>query len=109
MMGLDQSDLSDKASLSHLLPTAAWAAAALLLIYLVQINRLLSGTPEEVQRLSPTRWTKELLRQTYKKLEMQPVATDTYAHELPPALERRYIVTGGSGGLTTLPCMYWTV
>lgn len=74
-----------------------WCSLVLLVVYLVRINRLLSGTPEEVRRLSPIRWTKEMLLDTYKRLETRPITTETYADQLPPKLDRRYIVTGGSG------------
>lgn len=76
-----------------------WCAVLLLLVYLFQINRLLSGTPEDLLRLSPStaRWTREMLRETYKRLEKTPITTESYAHQLPPKLQRRYIVTGGSG------------
>ncbi|OIW30702.1 NAD(P)-binding protein [Coniochaeta ligniaria NRRL 30616] len=69
----------------------------LLVFYLFQINRLLSGTPDTVRRLSPARWTKEMLFETYKRLEKRPITIDTYVDQLPPKLDRRYIVTGGSG------------
>lgn len=65
--------------------------------YLVQVNRLLAGTPEEVAKLSPTRWTRELLCDTYDELEEKPITVDTYADRLPPKQQRRYVVTGGSG------------
>ena len=65
--------------------------------YLVRLNQLLNTTPPEVQRLSPTRWTRETVLQTYKRLEENPITTKSYADKLPPKLERRYIVTGGSG------------
>jgi hypothetical protein len=87
--------------MDHLLRIAGqwslWCSLILLLVYLYQINRLLSGTPEEVRRLSPARWTKHMLLETYRKLEKRPITTETYAEQLPPKLARRYIVTGGSG------------
>ncbi|GAP85054.2 putative cholesterol dehydrogenase [Rosellinia necatrix] len=76
---------------------ALWAlavAAFAALAYLVRINQQLSGTPEEVRRLSGPRWTPDLLRETYERLQQQPI---DYTHKLPPKLDRRYVVTGGSG------------
>jgi len=73
---------------------ALLAVAVGVLLYLVRVNRQLSGTPEEVRRLSRTRWTPDLLKATYEKLDRNPM---DYAHKLPPKLDRRYVVTGGSG------------
>ena len=71
--------------------------AVLPLVYLLQLNRLLNGTPEEAHKLSPTRWTRSLLWETYKRLEEEPITTNSYVDRLPPRLDRRYIVAGGSG------------
>jgi hypothetical protein len=68
--------------------------------YLVRLNHLLLRTPDEIKELAPTRWTKDLLAETYKKLESCPVTTTSYGKRIPPKLERRYIVTGGSGEFT---------
>ncbi|KAL2266662.1 hypothetical protein VTJ83DRAFT_6014 [Remersonia thermophila] len=65
--------------------------------YLVRLNQLLLGIPDEVAKLSPTRWTRDELVETYRRLETRPITPATYAARLPPKLERRYIVTGGSG------------
>ncbi|KAH8883372.1 NAD(P)-binding protein [Thozetella sp. PMI_491] len=65
--------------------------------YLFRLNQILSSTPSEVQRLTPKRWNKELLLETYRRLEASPITTSSYADRIPPKLERRYIVTGGSG------------
>ncbi|KAI0876219.1 hypothetical protein GGS24DRAFT_452445 [Hypoxylon argillaceum] len=62
--------------------------------YLVRINQQLSGTPEEVRRLAGPRWTPDLLKKTYERLQRHPI---DYTRKLPPKLDRRYIVTGGSG------------
>ncbi|TRX96053.1 hypothetical protein FHL15_003195 [Xylaria flabelliformis] len=74
-----------------------WALAAATLAtlaYLVRVNRLLSGTPEEVTRLAGPRWTPDLLKKTYERLEKHPI---DYTNKLPPKLDRRYVITGGSG------------
>ncbi|KAI1273569.1 hypothetical protein F5Y07DRAFT_376367 [Xylaria sp. FL0933] len=62
--------------------------------YLFRLNQQLSGTPDEVKRLAGPRWTPDLLKETYERLQRQPI---DYTHKLPPKLDRRYIVTGGSG------------
>lgn len=82
--------------------TAATVAFVLVLLYLVRLNQLLLGTPDEIKTLTPTKWTKDLLRETYRRLEADPITTSSYAKRIPPRLERRYIVTGGSGESTLL-------
>ncbi|KAL2257092.1 hypothetical protein VTK26DRAFT_678 [Humicola hyalothermophila] len=69
----------------------------LLALYLVRLNQLLLKTPDEIKRLASVRWTKELLLETYERLKSSPITTKSYARNIPPRLERRYIVTGGSG------------
>ncbi|CAJ2509187.1 Uu.00g142130.m01.CDS01 [Anthostomella pinea] len=65
-----------------------------LLAHLIHVNQLLSRTPDEVRKLSGPRWTPEQLKETYKRIKERPI---DYTDKLPPKLERRYIVTGGSG------------
>ncbi|KAI0836024.1 NAD(P)-binding protein [Hypoxylon sp. FL0890] len=74
--------------------TALWILLAGLLLYLFRVNQLLSGTPDEVRKLSGSRWTPNQLRETCKRLQEKPI---DYTDKLPPKLERRYVVTGGSG------------
>jgi hypothetical protein len=54
----------------------------------------MSGTPEEALKISPHRWTKDEILETYKRIAERPI--DSKSH-LPPKLGRRYIVTGSSG------------
>ncbi|PSR84425.1 hypothetical protein BD289DRAFT_368568 [Coniella lustricola] len=68
-----------------------------LIIYLVNLNRLLNSTPPEVQKLVPRRWTQAEIKNTYNRLCKDPITTASYKAELPPRLQRRYVVTGGSG------------
>lgn len=86
---------------SHLTESPLRAGVSLVLlclsVYLFHVNRLLSGTPEEVRRLSPHRWTRNQIRAAYRTLEQRPITTESFAGQVPPKLERRYIVTGGSG------------
>ncbi|KAL1840814.1 hypothetical protein VTJ49DRAFT_7713 [Mycothermus thermophilus] len=65
--------------------------------YLIRLNQLLLGIPHEVAKLSPKRWTRDELVETYHRLKARPITPASYAARIPPKLERRYIVTGGSG------------
>lgn len=67
---------------------------ALVSYYFWHLNRALSGIPDEASKVSPHRWTPEEIKATYAKVAKNPI--DDTAH-LPPKLERRYIVVGGSG------------
>jgi len=78
----------------------AWfviVVTTVLFAYLVRLNQLLTKTPDEVRKMSPTRWSEKLLRETYERIETNPITTKSYLHNIPKKLERRYIVTGGSG------------
>ncbi|KAH6854680.1 hypothetical protein B0I37DRAFT_37131 [Chaetomium sp. MPI-CAGE-AT-0009] len=76
---------------------AAVTLVVLVIAYLVRLNQLLLHTPDEIKKLASTRWTRDLLRKTYRRLERHPVETRDYVSRIPPKFERRYIVTGGSG------------
>lgn len=76
---------------------AACIALGLALVYLVNLNRLLSITPDEVKKLAGDRWTDHQIKETYERLRHNQITTASYASQLPPKLNRRYIVTGGSG------------
>ncbi|KAF4972338.1 hypothetical protein FSARC_1060 [Fusarium sarcochroum] len=77
-----------------LIPFGLLVLITTLLSYLFRINHLLKGTPAEVRRLSSERWTPELLSKAYNNLGRCSV---DYNDELPPKLNRRYMVTGGNG------------
>jgi hypothetical protein len=81
----------------RLILLVAVAVISLLAVYLFQINRLMSSTPEEVRKYGAKRWTPEELRREYRRLEAHPIREMSYADQIPSKLERRYIVTGGSG------------
>jgi len=74
--------------------TVALSLCLIAILYLCHVNYILKQTPEEVRRLYSKRWTPALLSETYEKLEECPI--DFYK-DLPPKLDRRYIVTGGNG------------
>jgi hypothetical protein len=67
------------------------------LAYLYHINSLMSRTPDEILRHSKKRWTRRQVLEAYERVAKQPLTPESYRDELPPKLERRYIVTGGSG------------
>ena len=79
---------------SHLSLIAFCLVSILLVAYLFRINHLLKGVPDEVKNLSGSAWTAEQLKKTYDELEAKPL---DYTNELPPRLNRRYVVTGGNG------------
>ena len=76
------------------IPYTACLLIACLVAYLARVNYMMRGTPEEVRLLAGERWTPQLLREKYEELQRRPV---DYTSQLPPKLDRRYIVTGGSG------------
>lgn len=67
---------------------------AFISFYIWHLNSAMAGIPDEVSKISPHRWTPEEIKATYAKVVKDPI--DDSAH-LPPKLERRYIVVGGSG------------
>lgn len=75
-------------------PYAAWFLIACVVAYLARLNYMMKGTPEEVRLLVGEPWTPRLLREKYEALQRRPL---DYTSQLPPKLDRRYIVTGGSG------------
>ena len=79
----------------------ALTAILLLVLYLVRLNQLLLGTPDEIKKIASERWTKDVILDTYRRLEDKPITTTSYSQQIPPKLERRYIVTGGSGEFHT--------
>jgi len=80
-------------------PSSMWwavplAVALAALLYLYKINASMRSVPAEIAQLSPHRWAKEEIRETYERLKKQPLGFDKL---LPPRLNRRYVVVGGSG------------
>ncbi|KAH9991507.1 NAD(P)-binding protein [Xylariaceae sp. FL0662B] len=76
---------------------AHWTVLVLVIVtivYLFRVNQLLNGTPDELRELSGSRWTPAQLKETYRRLEEKPI---DYTDKIPPKLDRRYVVTGGSG------------
>lgn len=75
---------------------ALLALLGLALVYLINLNRLLRSTPEQFRQLTEP-WTREQIIETHERLAQKPITTASYSAHLPPKLNRRYIVTGGSG------------
>ncbi len=63
-------------------------------LWLYRLNRIMQATPKSVLDYSPHRWTKEEIQATYDRLAKSPL---DFTKVLPPKLERRYVVIGGSG------------
>ncbi|KAI1409045.1 NAD(P)-binding protein [Hypoxylon sp. FL1857] len=61
-----------------------------------KLNSALKQTPPEVLAVSPHRWTEQEIRDTYERVKANPI---DWRKHLPPKLDRRYIITGGSGGV----------
>lgn len=76
-----------------LVAAAAIVAGAL---WLYRINMLMKVVPKEVAEYSPHRWTTEEIQETYAHTSKEPL---DFTKLLPPKLERRYVVVGGSGML----------
>ncbi|KAK4105434.1 NAD(P)-binding protein [Parathielavia hyrcaniae] len=70
------------------------AVAFVALAWLLRINAALQSVPEGARQASPRRWTKQELRDTYERLKQKPL---DFVRLLPPRLDRRYVVVGGSG------------
>ncbi|KAH7029093.1 uncharacterized protein B0I36DRAFT_245730 [Microdochium trichocladiopsis] len=87
--------LKDASPAQLILGTLA-SLTVLVALYLWRINTLLSRTPPAALKLAGPRWTPELLHETYARLERDPPGLYD-AKKLPPRLDRRYVVTGGSG------------
>ncbi|KAI1821242.1 dehydrogenase-like protein [Xylaria intraflava] len=76
-----------------------WAAAVLFLFgvaYFWRLNQLMSQTPPEAIYASPYRWADHEIRETYKRIKANPI---NWIKHAPPKANRRYVVTGGSGGV----------
>ena len=81
------------------------AVALAALLYLYKINASMRSVPAEIAQLSPHRWTKEEIKETYERLKKQPLDFDKL---LPPRLDRRYVVVGGSGETPHLISLHLT-
>ncbi|KAI2472368.1 NAD(P)-binding protein [Annulohypoxylon bovei var. microspora] len=69
---------------------------ALGVAWIWKLNTALKQTPPEVLAVSPNRWSEKQIKETYQRIQANPI---DWAKHLPPALNRRYIITGGCGGV----------
>jgi hypothetical protein len=78
-------------------PFVAAAVAVLLLsLYLYKLHKVMISVPEEARALRPHPWTEKEIQETYDRVCREPI---DFTKRLPPKLERRYIIVGGSGQL----------
>ncbi|KAK4152450.1 hypothetical protein C8A00DRAFT_44504 [Chaetomidium leptoderma] len=70
------------------------AVAVIAAAWLFRINSAMQSVPDEARKASPRRWTKTDLRDTFERLKQKPI---DFTKLLPPRLERRYVIVGGSG------------
>jgi hypothetical protein len=63
-------------------------------VHLVHIQWAMDRIPDEINDISPHRWTEEEIRETYERIQAKPI---DFKPLLPPRLNRRYVVVGGSG------------
>ncbi|KAK3394656.1 hypothetical protein B0H63DRAFT_517761 [Podospora didyma] len=68
-------------------------AIAIATACLYRINLAMKVVPEAARKASPCRWTRQEIRDTYSRVKQSPIL---FAKHLPPRLDRRYIVVGGS-------------
>ncbi|TLD07559.1 hypothetical protein PgNI_10979 [Pyricularia grisea] len=67
------------------------------LIYLSILNWAMCGTPAHVKKITQKHWTKAQVKERYEAIKEKPMTISSITHKLPPQLQRRYIITGGSG------------
>lgn len=77
------------------LATAVTVTTVLLFgVHLYRLNRAMTTIPQQALDYSPHRWTEKEICETYERVCKEPI---DFRKFLPPKLERRYIVVGGSG------------
>jgi hypothetical protein len=77
------------------------AVVVLAAAWLIRVNSAMQSVPEEARKASPRRWSKQEVRETYDRLKQKPI---DFLKLLPPRLDRRYVVVGGSGEHLPTPC-----
>ncbi|KAI6084792.1 NAD(P)-binding protein [Hypoxylon rubiginosum] len=83
-------------TIKQTLLTAVAGVLGIGIAWVWKVNSAMKETPPEVLAASPHRWTVKEMRETYQRIKEHSI--DWTAH-LPPKLDRRYIITGGSGGV----------
>ncbi|KAI1456619.1 NAD(P)-binding protein [Annulohypoxylon moriforme] len=84
------------ATIKQILLTTVATALALGIAWVWKLNTALKETPAEVLAESPHRWTEKEIKETYQRIQANPI---NWVKHLPPKLNRRYVITGGSGGV----------
>lgn len=82
-----------------LLKTAALGVLSLTILgfaWIWSLNSKLKGQPPDALAFSPHRWTNPEMSETYERIKKSPI---NWAPHLPPKLDRRYVITGGYGGV----------
>ncbi|KAM0330081.1 hypothetical protein ACHAQA_004252 [Verticillium albo-atrum] len=75
--------------------TTSIATLATLLIWAWKVNRGMFVTPPEaLKHATDSPWTDEAAKETFKRIEQKPC---DWGSHLPPKLDRRYVIVGGSG------------
>lgn len=72
----------------------ATAIVILLLFYLYRLNQAMQNIPEQAWAWRGQPWTETEIQETYERISSQPIH---FARALPPRMDRRYVVCGGSG------------
>jgi hypothetical protein len=67
---------------------------SVIVVYLWLVNQAIVQVPPDVQKISPRRWTKKGMKETYERISREPI---DFTPHLPPKLDRRYVVVGSSG------------
>ncbi|KAL7629672.1 hypothetical protein AAE478_001195 [Parahypoxylon ruwenzoriense] len=83
----------------QLLLTTLATLFALGVAWVWKLNQALTSTPPDVLAASPHRWTADEIRATYQRVQASPLDWTPYLPPRPRPGNRRYIVTGGSGGV----------
>ncbi|KAK3329704.1 hypothetical protein B0H66DRAFT_35167 [Apodospora peruviana] len=78
----------------HPLLWAALTTATLVVLYLYRINQSMKAVPPSAAAKYPQPWTPQQVQQTFDRIKRNRL---DFSKHLPPALERRYVVVGGSG------------
>ncbi|KAK4192828.1 hypothetical protein QBC35DRAFT_483499 [Podospora australis] len=72
----------------------AIAVVVIGLIWAYRFNSALKSTPEAARKIGHRYWATQELRDAYEHTKKNPV---DFGKHLPPKLERRYVIVGGSG------------
>ncbi|KAI0469804.1 hypothetical protein GGR56DRAFT_244283 [Xylariaceae sp. FL0804] len=83
-------------SLGQVFSTVAVALLTVGIAWLWKLNGAMKRAPAEVSAKTPHRWADAEIKDTYERIKTDPI---DWTPHLPPRLHRRYLVTGGCGGV----------